>query len=121
MKSKVIRPILRGCGRHRKWPLRVEGPIWAALFDRRLNPLIYTLDEISWLLPNGPELAGSAISVPVSAETNDGHRRVLAELSLASQSCFPETSRFDWLQRGQSKYLTLTRPFGSSQEISSNV
>jgi hypothetical protein len=44
-----------------------------------------------WLLPNGPELAGSAIRVPVSAETNDGHRRVLAELSPASQSRFPET------------------------------
>jgi hypothetical protein len=35
-------------------------------------------------------LAGSAIRIPVSAETNDGHRAVLAELSLASQSRFPE-------------------------------
>jgi hypothetical protein len=43
------------------------------------------------LLPDGVELAGSAVRVPVSAETNDGHRRILAELSLASQSRFPET------------------------------
>jgi hypothetical protein len=48
------------------------------------------LAEISWLLPNGPELAAPAVRILASAETNDAHRRVLAELSLASQSRFPE-------------------------------
>jgi hypothetical protein len=36
-------------------------------------------------------LAGSAVSVPVSTETDDGHRAILAALSLASQSRFPES------------------------------
>ena len=58
-----------------------------------------TLGEISWLLPNGPELAGSAARVRVSAETNNRHRQILAELSPPSE--FPETetvsteTRFD--------------------------
>jgi hypothetical protein len=54
-------------------------------------PRSHPLDEISWLLPNGPELAGSAVRILVSAETNDGHRAVLADLSLAQKSRFPET------------------------------
>ena len=49
------------------------------------------LSEISRLLPNCPELAGSAVRAPVSAETVDGSRAVLAELSLAQESRFPET------------------------------
>jgi hypothetical protein len=53
------------------------------------------LAEISWLLPKGPELASSAVPVPVSAETSDRLLAVLAELSLALQSCFPETTRFE--------------------------
>jgi hypothetical protein len=58
--------------------------------------------EISWLLPNGPELAGSAVRVPVSAETDDGYRALSAELSLGLESRFPEPrssraeTRFDW-------------------------
>ena len=53
-------------------------------------PRSHPLGEISRLLPNGPELAGSAVSVPVSAETDDGHRAILAALSLASEFGFPE-------------------------------
>ena len=65
-------------------------------------PGTLVLAEISWLLPNGPELAGSAVRVPVSTETDDGHRAVSAELSLGSESRFPERrssqaeARFDW-------------------------
>ena len=47
--------------------------------------------EISWLLSNGPTLAGSAVRVPVSTETDDGHRAVSAELSLGSEFRFPAT------------------------------
>src|SRR4051794_5209081 len=70
-----------------------------------------TLDEISWRLPNGPELAGSASGVPVSAETNDGYRAVLAELSLALQSRFPETdtARAETLVRLKVTALALFR------------
>jgi hypothetical protein len=54
-------------------------------------PGTLVLAEISWLLPNGPELAGSAVRVPVSTETDDGHRAVSAELSLGPESPFPGT------------------------------
>jgi hypothetical protein len=50
-----------------------------------------TLGEISWLLPNGPELAGSAARVRVSAETNDTEQAFSAELSLVSEFRFPAT------------------------------
>jgi hypothetical protein len=46
---------------------------------------------ISWLLPNGPELAGSAVRVPVSAETDDGHRAVSAEFVSGLGIPFPGT------------------------------
>ena len=47
-----------------------------------------------------PEPAGGGFEV--SAETNNGHRRILAELSRPSEFRFPETetvsteTRFDW-------------------------
>ena len=48
-----------------------------------------TLGEISWLLPNGPELAGSAARVRVSAETNDTEQafsgRVVSGLGLGAR------------------------------------
>ena len=50
-----------------------------------------TLGEISWLLPNGPELAGSALGFEVSAETNDTEQAFSAELSLSSEFHFPAT------------------------------
>ena len=50
-----------------------------------------TLGEISWLLPNGPELAGAAARVRVSAETNDTEQAFSAELSLGSEFRFPIT------------------------------
>ena len=42
-------------------------------------------------LPNGPELAGSAARVRVSAETNDTEQAFSAELSLGSEFRFPIT------------------------------
>ena len=50
-----------------------------------------TLGEISWLLPNGHELADSAARVRVSAETNDTEQAFSAELSLGSEFRFPAT------------------------------
>jgi hypothetical protein len=67
--------------------------VWLEVRILPSPPRSHPLDEISRLLPNGAELAGSAIRVPVSAETNDRPRRVLAELSLAQESRFPETKR----------------------------
>jgi hypothetical protein len=43
------------------------------------------------LLPNGPELGGSAARVRVSAETNDTEQAFSAELSLGSEFRFPAT------------------------------
>jgi hypothetical protein len=43
--------------------------VWWAVRILSGPPRSHPLDEISWLLPNGPELAGSAARVPVSAET----------------------------------------------------
>jgi hypothetical protein len=64
--------------------------VWFAIRILRGPPPSPTLDEISWLPPKGPEWAGSAVRFLVSAETNDGHRAVLAEVSLAQKSRFPE-------------------------------
>jgi hypothetical protein len=47
--------------------------------------------EISRVAPNGPELAGSAFGPLVSAETNSGVEEILAALSPALKSRFPET------------------------------
>jgi hypothetical protein len=66
------------------------------------------MNEISWLLPNGPELAGFAVRILVSAETNDRHRSISAELSLAQESRFPET------KQGLSQVKTAVRLEGYS-------
>ena len=54
-----------------------------------------------------------------SAETNNGHRRILAELSRLSEFRFPETetvsteTRFDWkVTTRPAQGLALTKPFG---------
>jgi hypothetical protein len=56
-----------------------------------LKKLTLVLAEISWLLPTGPTLAGSAARVRVSAETNDTEQAFSAELSLGSEFRFPAT------------------------------
>ena len=67
--------------------------VWLEVRILPAPPRSLALAEISWRLPNGRELAGSAVPVPVSAETNDGCRSVLTELSLALESRFPEMVR----------------------------
>jgi hypothetical protein len=67
--------------------------VWLEVRVLPSPPGSLALAEISWRLPNSRELAGSAVPVPVSAETNDGYRSVLAELSLALESRFPEMVR----------------------------
>ena len=64
-----------------------------------------------------PEPAGGGFEV--SAETHNGRRRILAELSRPSEFRCPETETVSTetrstgrLQRGQSKDLALTTPFG---------
>jgi hypothetical protein len=63
-------------------------------------------------------LAGFAAGGSVSAETNSVHEGISGELSLASESRFPETEtvvsrdavRMSLL-RNQTEHLTLARPF----------
>ena len=65
--------------------------VWLEVRILPAPPGSSTLGEISWLLPNGPELAGSAARVRVSAETNDTEQAFSAELSLGSEFRFPAT------------------------------
>jgi hypothetical protein len=75
--------------------------VWLEVRILPAPPRSLALAEISWRLPNSRELAGSAVPVPVSAETNDGCRSVLTELSLALESRFPETVRLEGFACGR--------------------
>ena len=68
----------------------------------RLRPPPRTLSNlgISRFAPKGPELAGCAVGAVVSAETNSGVEEILAELSLALKSGFPETETVPKQRRG---------------------